>query len=76
MSKETGGSAFPNKSSVCGGSSLESNGMTLRDYFAAKAMQTLIEINYYRIPTNLSSESAMVISFDAYQMADAMLKVR
>jgi hypothetical protein len=42
------------------------NGMTLRDYFAAKAMQALIDNDglFSEIPTQ------------AYALADAMLKVR
>ena len=40
-------------------------GMTLRDYFAAKAMQAVM-------PTNYIDSNAKV----AYQMADAMLKAR
>jgi hypothetical protein len=41
-------------------------GMTLRDYFAAKAMQALIDNDhlFWEIPTQ------------AYELADAMLKVR
>ncbi len=41
-------------------------GMTLRDYFAAKAMQALIDNNFLfsEIPTR------------AYEIADAMMKVR
>jgi len=41
-------------------------GMTLRDYFAAKAMQALIDND------GLFSE----ISTQAYEIADAMLKAR
>ena len=44
-----------------------SKGMTLRDYFAAKAMQALIT----RIPMS-GAERAR----DAYIIADAMLKAR
>ena len=40
-------------------------GMTLRDYFAAKAMQALIHKNYFDVAAK-----------EAYQMADAMLKAR
>jgi hypothetical protein len=42
------------------------NGMTLRDYFAAKAMQALIDNDglFSEIPTQ------------AYEMADAMMKAR
>jgi hypothetical protein len=43
----------------------DADGMTLRDYFAAKAMQALM-------PTNYIDSNAKV----AYQMADAMLKAR
>jgi len=41
-------------------------GMTLRDYFAAKAMQALIDNDnlFFEIPTR------------AYEMADAMMKAR
>ena len=42
-------------------------GMTLRDYFAAKAMQSLI-VAY--------QESRDDNAVEAYRMADAMLKVR
>ncbi len=42
------------------------NGMTLRDYFAAKAMQALIDNDslFSEIPTQ------------SYELADAMLKAR
>jgi hypothetical protein len=42
------------------------NGMTLRDYFAAKAMQALIDNDglFSEIPTQ------------AYELADAMMKAR
>ncbi|CAB5212463.1 hypothetical protein UFOVP188_19 [uncultured Caudovirales phage] len=45
---------------------IEHNGMTLRDYFAAKAMQALIDND------GLFSE----IPAQAYALADAMLKAR
>lgn len=44
------------------------HGMTLRDYFAAKAMQGLLA------GTN-TSDVAMIVR-DAYKMADAMMKER
>jgi len=46
-------------------------GMTLRDYFAAKAMQAILEsedVHDGRVLTNTA--------WIAYQMADAMLKAR
>lgn len=60
--------AFPSGNEVTLGD-LRSNGhsgMTLRDYFAAKAMQALIDNDglFSEIPTQ------------AYALADAMLKVR
>jgi hypothetical protein len=47
--------------------------MTLRDYFAAKAMQGLVERNKN---LDLTRHEAHVTSTSAYQMADAMLKAR
>jgi hypothetical protein len=51
-------------------SPLEHPGMTLRDYFAAKAMQafTSTEQGQYGDPD--------AIAFCSYQLADAMLKAR
>lgn len=54
-------SAFP----ISGSQYRHTHGMTLRDYFAAKAMQALM-------PTTYIDSTAKV----AYQMADAMLKAR
>lgn len=72
MSNKTGGPAFP-YSGVHKGEKenliVDSHGMTLRDYFAAKAMQGIIssECNYGAF-SDLSS--------DAYSIADAMLRAR
>ncbi len=59
MSKDIGGPAFPLFAAT------GHSGMTLRDYFAAKAMQALVNGNYF----NLTAKQA-------YEMADAMLKAR
>lgn len=66
MEKETGGPAFPAKDS----DGYWAEGMTLRDYFAAKAMQGIC--------TNsaLGNWSAKIIAREAYEIADAMLKAR
>ena len=64
MSINTGGPAFPAPAGV---QHITEQGMTLRDYFAAKAMQALIE-KY--------DESPVEISLEAYEFADAMLKQR
>ena len=67
MSNNTGGPAFPQCSYNMKGGYDITGGMTLRDYFAAKAMQALIE-KY--------DESPVEISLEAYEFADAMLKQR
>ena len=78
VNKETGGQAFP----VTGLSGLANNefiypmtGMTLRDYFAAKAMQGMLahpECDYTPMGANAQKQAAA----DAYGMADEMLKAR
>lgn len=58
--------AFPVFPETGGGHAAAFQGMTLRDYFAAKAMQALIDNDglFSEIPTQ------------AYALADAMLKAR
>jgi len=66
MSEHTGGSAFP--SVIYRGASIEwDKGMTLREYFAAKAMQGLCANG---------NRNAQDIARAAYIIADAMLKAR
>ena len=66
MNKDTGGPAFP--TTVYSNESYQ--GMTLRDYFAAKALQGfLVDISCE--PDDLPS-----LAVSAYMMADAMLKAR
>ena len=73
MSKtNTGGPAFP-AAVVFHDQVVYEGGMTLRDYFAAKAMQVLT--------TELASTGKMhrfddAVAESAYAMADAMLKAR
>jgi hypothetical protein len=64
----TGGPAFPH-TEANGENSVEV-GMTLRDYFAAKAMSSLIE------DPDLRSAHLDGAAIFAYKMADAMLKAR
>jgi hypothetical protein len=66
MTKETGGSAFPHERG------LFNCGMTLRDYFAAKAMQAMVASPSYYIDGWAQSD----IAIQSYQMADAMLEAR
>ena len=62
----TGGPAFP---FVCDADFDYGTGMTLRDYFAAKAMQGFLATVKVGCPDDL-------IAVDAYNLADAMLKAR
>ena len=70
MSKiETGGPAFPVENTWC------SSGMTLRDYFAAKAMPEIIE-KFSHPEDNDFDKHFQLISIMAYAQADAMLEAR
>lgn len=62
----TGGPAFPSPTDGM----LDNEGMTLRDYFAAKAMQGMLAC-----PVQPQSGADMYAR-DAYFVADAMLKAR
>lgn len=79
MSKNDGGPAFPVSEeldrSICTGSHYGSLGMTLRDYFAAKAMQALTQALLRQTPS-LGDWFPAEISAMAYQQADAMLAER
>jgi hypothetical protein len=72
----TGGPAFAHQ--------LESNrdgyavtgGMTLRDYFAAKAMQSTLADDAYVERTETAAEWLAIVAKSSYEIADAMLKAR
>ncbi len=68
--KDTGGPAFPH--SRLGS---DADGMTLRDYFAAKAMQGLMGRNWSH-HAGTDEELIDVWARSAYAVADAMLKAR
>ena len=75
----TGGSAFPNM--AFGSTRNEQQGMTLRDYFAAKAMNGLLETAIDWFPTGRDADESSLEIFkdlarDSYAIADAMLKAR
>ncbi len=71
MSKETGGPAFPANHFDLAKSE---HGMTLRDYFAAKAMQGMLANP--KLQEQILKVGQSWIEESAYAMADAMLKVR
>jgi hypothetical protein len=52
--------------------------MTLRDYFAAKAMQGLISCPDWRegAGEDVGTDASDCTAYTAYMMADAMLKAR
>jgi hypothetical protein len=64
MIDETGGPAFPLDRDCC------NVGMTLRDYFAAKAMQSLL------VGIECGPDDVTSVVASAYILADAMLKAR
>lgn len=67
--KNNGGPAFPEIGNVACNSDWQSeSGMTIRDYMAAKAMQS--------IPLALDQGEQKLIANAAYAMADAMLRAR
>jgi hypothetical protein len=73
IQNETGGPAFPVPMFAVGHAKYEAQqqGLTMRDYFAAKAMQAII-IGYsakYWPPANSAAAAA-------YEYADFMLKAR
>lgn len=66
-----GGPAFPHKRQIrCNGEVIDyemESGMTLRDYFAAAALQGMnLDFNF----------SCTTYAMDAYLIADAMIKAR
>lgn len=79
--KETGGPAFPSEIQALEGVTLTSSGMSLRDYFAAKAMQGMFSndallARYHNDGlVNMISPEVLAVTA-AYSMADAMLAER
>jgi hypothetical protein len=75
MTTNTGGPAFPGLNIAM------QEGMTLRDYFAAKAMAALYQSQYEYVFTGtprMPEYAALMdeLAMDAYGIADAMLKAR
>ncbi|WP_368879568.1 hypothetical protein [Proteus mirabilis] len=73
MTDKTGGAAFP----VSGHPDMQfvaQEGMSLRDYLAAKAMNGILSNNV--IIDTATDQALEWVAKNAYQMADAMLKAR
>ena len=67
--RDTGGPAFPaHHFDLADGE----HGMTLRDYFAAKAIEAILR----RLDRGIRPQDCIRAAEDAYFMADAMLKAR
>ena len=67
IDEKTGGPAFPTKTNFH-----RLHGMTLRDYFAAKAMQAIVQ-EYFKKDQILPSRK---IATFAYDIADEMMEER
>ena len=77
-SANTGGAAFPQVDLKDHYGTLVPDrqaGMTLRDYFAAKAMQAILSSDRYVGLIGVNRYEQRTVE-DAYKMADAMLKAR
>lgn len=77
MSDKNGGPAFPTSEAV--GQVVVTNfGMTLRDYFAAKAMAAIITNpeTQHELSGMSADEGSVMISAIAYTQADAMISAR
>jgi hypothetical protein len=83
MREKTGGAAFPtprfmvDDESRILGFSIHTDGMSLRDYFAIKALQPLTK-SFLEKELDLEDPMGWMggLASDAYAMADAMLKAR
>jgi hypothetical protein len=71
MIKDTSGPAFPNTLRIDDEAFASLRGMTLRDYFAAKAMQGALSSP--NCPFEFDEDGLALM---AYQVADAFLKAR
>lgn len=71
--RNDGGPAFPNRPYIDHSTSLKCDpGMTLRDYFAAKAMQAIIAATYGKLGDHSPAWTAKL----SLEYADAMIAER
>ena len=74
---ETGGPAFPCHPEIIPQKERDFAGMTLRDYFAARAMTACYaEYCAHANVQGYEKDWKMGVALDSYEMADAMLKAR
>ena len=67
---KTGGPAFPQDQRDSKGEGVMYFGMTLRDYFAAKAMQAILSDDSWH------GHTCKTAALESYEMADAMIQAR
>jgi hypothetical protein len=70
-----GGPAFPRTGEGVGNPRFDEPGMTLRDYFAAKALQSVIMVCAHDTREPEQTLEQYFAKF-SYELADAMLKAR
>ena len=79
MTKNTGGPAFPHtveyKGADCGGA-VPHGGMTLRDYFAAKALQGQLSMPEVLAAISAGDTTVAALCGSCFEWADAMLEAR
>lgn len=73
---EDGGSAFPQINVTERGLCVPRGGMSLRDYFAARAMNALIMDRLVFSEENKGFNPSEIIARNSYTVADAMIKAR
>ena len=73
--KDTGGPAFPCEVVPTGYGTMIHEGMTLRDYFAAKAMVGVIDFGK-TLEGFHENKAPDLIAKLSYQLADAMIQAR
>ncbi|SHL41181.1 hypothetical protein SAMN05216428_102319 [Nitrosospira sp. Nsp11] len=76
--ENNGGAAFPGMEEVGNSgdyTTAYNPGMTLRDYFAAKAMQTLLAASFGDRSITFA-DKLEAVAVDAYRQADALLEAR
>lgn len=72
MNKENGGPAFPHEYKYGDGTAAREDGMTLRDYFAAKALAGILPA----LAQGIRPQDIQNMAQDCYGIADAMLVER
>ena len=78
-----GGPVFPQERMLPCGSHEDCEGISLRDYFAAKAMTALVPLNHSELeefvmepPEGVAGYTVNLMASIAYEIADAMLRAR